>query len=66
MDLPGTLAGWEVFVSRGDLSAALVVLRDPAVRSITIDALAVPATYYVVARTADGATLAESNRVEVP
>ena len=63
---PETLAGWEVFVSSGDRSAALVVLRDPTVRSITIDALAAPATYYVVARTADGATLAESNRVEVP
>lgn len=63
---PDTLAGWEVIVSSGDRSQTLVIVRDPAVRSITIDALAVPATYSVVARTAEGATLAESNPIEIP
>lgn len=63
---PDTLAGWEVIVSSGDRSQTLVIVRDPAVRSITIDALAVPATYSVVARTAEGARLAESNPIEIP
>lgn len=63
---PNTLAGWEVIVSSGNRSQTLAILRDPSVRSITIDALAVPATYTVVARTADGATLVESNPIEIP
>ena len=59
-------AGWEVIATNGDQVRTLAVLRDPAARSITLEALEAAVSYRVIARAADGTAIVESNAVEVP
>ncbi len=63
---PDAVAGWRVTVASGDRSQTLAVLRDPAARAITVERLAVAATYRVIAVDAGGGVVAESNTVLVP
>lgn len=60
---PDSLSGWEVTATSGDRTRTLVVLRDPAARSITLDAGDGPVGHRVIARDASGTVIAESNLV---
>lgn len=60
---PDSVAGWEVVAVQDDRSTTLALLRDPTARTLTLEPSAAELSYRVVARTADGRRIAESELI---
>lgn len=62
---PDTVAAWEIIVTSGERASRLVLLRDAGARGQTVERLAVPVAYRVVALDAAGSVVAQSLDVPV-